>query len=199
MVFGGWALFTGVSNILAARQASVEGINRGPVTTMGGTMAVVGLVLVIWPGTGVVSISWIVALAALLFAAALDLPSATPQTAQETGRQTLAAAIRGVGHHNRTIVNPYEPQALRKEFPSAFFSPRESRTTPTSDAMEYVAALANLDAVRRRQLLDGDWNVGAIAASGRPGALELVRKIILASASIPSAFPPVMIDVEAGG
>ena len=41
------------------------------------------------------------------------------------------------------------------------------------------------------------WNIGAIAASGRPGALELVRKIILASASIPGAFPPVMIDVEA--
>jgi hypothetical protein len=43
------------------------------------------------------------------------------------------------------------------------------------------------------------WNIGAIAASGRPGALELVRKIILASASIPGAFPPVMIDVEADG
>ena len=43
------------------------------------------------------------------------------------------------------------------------------------------------------------WNIGAIAVSGRPGALELVRKVILASASIPGAFPPVMIDVEAGG
>ena len=43
------------------------------------------------------------------------------------------------------------------------------------------------------------WNVGAIAASGGPGALELVRKVILASASIPGAFPPVMINVEAGG
>jgi predicted acylesterase/phospholipase RssA len=43
------------------------------------------------------------------------------------------------------------------------------------------------------------WNIGAIAASGRPGALELVRKVILASAAIPGAFPPVMIDVEAKG
>jgi len=43
------------------------------------------------------------------------------------------------------------------------------------------------------------WNVGAIAASGKPGALELIRKIILASASIPGAFPPVMIDIEANG
>jgi len=43
------------------------------------------------------------------------------------------------------------------------------------------------------------WNIGAIATSGQPGALELVRKILLASASIPGAFPPVLIDVEAGG
>ena len=43
------------------------------------------------------------------------------------------------------------------------------------------------------------WNIGAIAASGRPGALDLVRKVLLASASIPGAFPPVMIDVEAAG
>ncbi len=43
------------------------------------------------------------------------------------------------------------------------------------------------------------WNIGAIAASGRPGALELIRKVILGSASIPGAFPPVMINVEAGG
>ena len=43
------------------------------------------------------------------------------------------------------------------------------------------------------------WNIGAIADSGRPGALELVQKILLASASIPGAFPPVMIDTEAGG
>ncbi len=43
------------------------------------------------------------------------------------------------------------------------------------------------------------WNIGAIAASRRPGALELIRKILLASASMPGVFPPVMIDVVAGG
>jgi hypothetical protein len=43
------------------------------------------------------------------------------------------------------------------------------------------------------------WNIGAIAASGRPEALGLFRKILLASASIPGVFPPVMIDVEVGG
>jgi hypothetical protein len=43
------------------------------------------------------------------------------------------------------------------------------------------------------------WNMGGIAASGRPEALELFRKIMLASASIPVAFPPVFFEVEAGG
>lgn len=43
------------------------------------------------------------------------------------------------------------------------------------------------------------WNIGAIAGSGHPEALTLIRRILLASASIPAAFPPVMFDVEARG
>jgi len=43
------------------------------------------------------------------------------------------------------------------------------------------------------------WNMGAIAASGHPGALDLVRRILLASAAIPGAFPPVLIKVENDG
>lgn len=43
------------------------------------------------------------------------------------------------------------------------------------------------------------WNIGYIAISGSPNALELFQKILLASASIPVAFPPVYVDVEAEG
>jgi predicted acylesterase/phospholipase RssA len=43
------------------------------------------------------------------------------------------------------------------------------------------------------------WNMGAIAASGRSDALELFRKVMIASAAVPVAFPPVYIPVEAGG
>jgi Patatin-like phospholipase len=49
----------------------------------------------------------------------------------------------------------------------------------------------NLDA--RQPII---WNLGEIAASGRPGALELVHDILVASAAIPGAFPPVLIDAE---
>ena len=52
----------------------------------------------------------------------------------------------------------------------------------------------NLDASR-----PVSWNIGFIADSGDPGALELIRKVLLASASIPAAFPPVLIEVEADG
>jgi hypothetical protein len=43
------------------------------------------------------------------------------------------------------------------------------------------------------------WSIGRIAASGRPGALELIRQLMLASASIPVGLPPVIIDVEVDG
>lgn len=43
------------------------------------------------------------------------------------------------------------------------------------------------------------WRVQHIAASGHPNALALIRDVLLASASIPIAFPPVQIEVEAAG
>jgi len=43
------------------------------------------------------------------------------------------------------------------------------------------------------------WNMGKLAASGHPKALKLFRSILLASAAIPGAFPPVMIEVEVHG
>ena len=43
------------------------------------------------------------------------------------------------------------------------------------------------------------WNMGAIAAKGGEKALKLFRDILLAASSIPGAFPPVLIEVEAGG
>jgi hypothetical protein len=43
------------------------------------------------------------------------------------------------------------------------------------------------------------WNMGAIAASGHPNALGLFRNIMIASAAVPVAFPPIYIKVEADG
>jgi predicted acylesterase/phospholipase RssA len=57
-----------------------------------------------------------------------------------------------------------------------------------------LVATTNLDA--RRPVI---WNVTEIAATRFPRALELVQKILIASSAIPGTFPPVMIDVLAGG
>jgi predicted acylesterase/phospholipase RssA len=43
------------------------------------------------------------------------------------------------------------------------------------------------------------WNIGAIAKSGHPRALDTIRRILLASAAIPGAFPPTMFDVTVDG
>jgi predicted acylesterase/phospholipase RssA len=43
------------------------------------------------------------------------------------------------------------------------------------------------------------WNMTKIASSRDPRALELFRAVMVTSAAIPGAFPPTMIDVEAGG
>lgn len=43
------------------------------------------------------------------------------------------------------------------------------------------------------------WNIGAIAASGHPGAIDLIRKILRASSAVPGFFQPVMVDVELDG
>lgn len=75
----------------------------------------------------------------------------------------------------------------------------------TEDMLEAIAAehkkgrvlligTTNLDA--RRGVI---WDIGKIAEYGGPGALELVRKLLVASAAIPGAFPPMMIDVEVNG
>jgi hypothetical protein len=43
------------------------------------------------------------------------------------------------------------------------------------------------------------WNIGAIAASNNPKARDLIVDVLLASASIPAVFPPVMLDVTVDG
>jgi predicted patatin/cPLA2 family phospholipase len=43
------------------------------------------------------------------------------------------------------------------------------------------------------------WDMGKIASFGNEKSLRLFRKVILASASIPVAFPPVYFNVQAGG
>lgn len=73
---------------------------------------------------------------------------------------------------------------------------------------EFLAAVAKAYSEGRRLLIGTTnldarklviWNMGKIASIGTPAALKLFRDIMLASSSIPVAFPPVFVEVEAGG
>src|SRR5688500_18316469 len=60
--------------------------------------------------------------------------------------------------------------------------------------MLFLVCTANLDALDAVM-----WNLTAIATSQDSNATKLFANVLLASASIPGAFPPVMINVNAGG
>ncbi len=57
-----------------------------------------------------------------------------------------------------------------------------------------LVGTTNLDAQRPVY-----WDMGKIAARGDEQARQLFCKVLLASASLPGIFPPVLIEVEAGG
>lgn len=98
--------------------------------------------------------------------------------------------------------------------PALFGGPALADTTPLADLIAHYVDREFLDRIaaqyRRGRILmvlttnlDAQrpvvWNMGEIALSKSPRAIELFRKVILASAAIPAAFPPVKIEVEANG
>lgn len=93
-------------------------------------------------------------------------------------------------------------------FSSSIFSGDPLRTLVdsyvTQDLVDAVAAaslsgrtliVVTTDLDRQRAVA---WDMGAIARLGGEPARRLFRDVVLASASIPGAFPPVMIDLGAG-
>ena len=98
--------------------------------------------------------------------------------------------------------------------PALFGGPALADTTPLADLIAHYVDREFLNRIaaqyRRGRILmvlttnlDAQrpvvWNMGEIALNKSPQAIELFRKVILASAAIPAAFPPVKIEVEADG
>jgi len=71
IILGFWAVLQGANLFLAGRGAEIDDPNRTLLTTTGAVLAVIGLVLIIWPGVGVITISWLVAALAFLIGALL--------------------------------------------------------------------------------------------------------------------------------
>jgi predicted acylesterase/phospholipase RssA len=80
---------------------------------------------------------------------------------------------------------------LRKHIDRAFLN---AIADEYAKGRELWIATTNLDS-RVRYI----WNMTRIAVSQHPRALDLFHSLMIASAAIPGAFPPVMIDVEVGG
>jgi predicted patatin/cPLA2 family phospholipase len=146
------------------------------------------------------------------------IPTFKLVTGVSTGAMIAPFAFLGRQYYERlrTLYTSITPDdiLLRRGLYGAIFSDSLADTTPLFGLIsKYVDQQMLSDIAQAynngRILLIGTtsldeqrpiiWNIGAIAASTRPGALELVRKVLLASASIPGAFPPVMIDIEAAG
>jgi uncharacterized membrane protein HdeD (DUF308 family) len=71
IILGIWALLHGANLFLAGRNADQNDPNRGLLLTIGLVLAVIGLVLIVWPGAGAVTISWLVAALAFVVGAML--------------------------------------------------------------------------------------------------------------------------------
>ena len=63
---GAWALFQGAGMFLSNRSNDSDAESRQLFGIVGAVLAVTGLILIVWPGTGVVAISWLIAVVALL-------------------------------------------------------------------------------------------------------------------------------------
>ena len=71
MVLGAGALFIGISYLVSARRYGTGEMDRRLLTTVGVIAALLGVILLVWPGAAVVTVSWILAVAALVVAAVL--------------------------------------------------------------------------------------------------------------------------------
>jgi hypothetical protein len=147
-----------------------------------------------------------------------DRPVFKAVTGVSTGALIAPLAFLGAAYDD-TLADAYT--AITKAdifedrgFLAAVFDDALADTLPMSKMIERFVTQDLLDAIaveygKGRLLLVGTtnldarrpivWNMTAIAASRSPEALPLFRKILLASAAVPGAFPPVMIDVEVDG
>lgn len=102
---------------------------------------------------------------------------------------------------------------LQRSYVSAISGDSVYSTEPLKEALkkfvnhEFIAKIA-IEHSKGRRLLIGTtnldamrpvyWDIGALAQYGTPEADQLIRDVILASASVPVAFPPVYFKVKAG-
>ena len=140
-------------------------------------------------------------------------PEFTTVTGVSTG--ALIAPLAFLGRDQDAVLTRLFTEVSAKNiFKNRFllavpFSPSVASTTPLAAMIDATMTDALIDRIgaenaRGRRLFVGTanidaqrsviWNMGAIAASKAPSHYALFRQVLLASASIPGLFPPVIID-----
>ncbi|MBB2191114.1 patatin family protein [Gluconacetobacter azotocaptans] len=139
-------------------------------------------------------------------------------TGVSTGALTAPFAYLGSSYDGplRAVYTELTPAhvLLRRFFTAAFFNDAMSDNAPLFKTISTYLDENMLNALAKayaggRLLFVGTtnldaqqpviWNIGAIAGSGHPRALDTIRRILLASSAIPGAFPPTMFNVVLDG
>lgn len=145
-------------------------------------------------------------------------PAFNVVTGISTGALIAPFALLGASHDDalREMYTTLRSDRIfrRRSLASIFFGDALADTTPLAEMIDEYADQKLLDAIGReydkgRLVLIGTtdldalrpviWNIGALAASRHPQALQLFRQVLRASTAIPGAFQPVLIDVELDG
>jgi uncharacterized membrane protein HdeD (DUF308 family) len=71
LVFGAWALLHGLMLLWSLRELPKDDTYRNTQKTVGIVLAVIGGILLLWPGAGIVTLSWVLGIGALIIAAVL--------------------------------------------------------------------------------------------------------------------------------
>lgn len=139
-------------------------------------------------------------------------------TGISTGALIAAAAFLG-SDYDTVIENLYTTVETRDVFrrhwlPAMFWSDSFADSRPLQKLIESAITTQSLEEIAAehragRRLYVGTnnldttrlvvWDMGAIAAGNDPHKLELFRKLLLASCSVPGLLPPVPIDIEIDG
>ena len=139
-------------------------------------------------------------------------------TGVSTGALTAPFAFLGPDFDDRLktvyTTTTTEDIARKRSLIAAAFGESIADTAPLADLIARMMDAQMIEAIARehekgRRLFIGTlnldagrsviWNIGAIAASDYPSKVPLIHDVLRASASIPVAFPPVVIPVEAEG
>lgn len=147
-----------------------------------------------------------------------DRPEFELVTGVSTGALTAPFAFLGPSYDPqlRTVYTEITPAhvLLRRSITAALFDDALTDNTPLLRTISRHLTKTMLTEIGRqydqgRLLLIGTtdldaqqpvmWNIGALAHSDHPKALDTVRQLLLASAAVPGAFPPTMLDVTLAG